>query len=218
MLFLYAIAFSFAYVSLSAGTGALILFGGVQLTMLSVGLYSGERFTPLSWAGFVLAVAGLVYLVSPGLAAPAPVGAGLMAIAGIAWGVYSLHGRGVADPLLATSGNFLRTLPLTLIASTLFLANMQANWLGVALAIASGAIASGVGYVIWYAALRGLNATRAATVQLSVPVIAAFGGALFLSELISLRLLIASAAMLGGIGMVLMQRGSRVAASAVEAD
>ena len=213
MLFLYAIAFSFAYLSLTAGTGALVLFGAVQFTMLAVGLRAGERFAPLSWTGFVLAVAGLVYLVSPGLAAPAPVGAGFMAVAGIAWGVYSLRGRGVADPLLASSGNFVRTVPLTLVVSALFIANVQASWSGVALAVASGAIASGVGYVIWYAALRGLTATRAATVQLSVPVIAAFGGVALLSERITLRLLISSVAILGGIGLVVMQRSTRAVAA-----
>jgi len=211
MLFLYAIAFSFAYLSLSAGTGALILFGAVQLTMLTVGLRGGEHFAPLSWVGFVLAVVGLIYLVSPGLTAPAPVGAALMAVAGIAWGVYSLRGRSVADPLIATSGNFARTLPLTLVVSALYLANVHASSSGVLLAVASGAIASGVGYVIWYAALRGLNATRAATVQLSVPVIAAFGGAALLSERITLRLLISSVAILGGIALVLMQRSARAA-------
>jgi drug/metabolite transporter (DMT)-like permease len=218
MLFLYAVAFSFAYLSLSAGTGALILFGAVQLTMLTVGLRSGEHFAPLSWTGFLLAVAGLIYLVSPGLTAPAPGGAGLIAIAGIAWGVYSLRGRGIANPLLATSGNFVRTLPFALAASALSIPNAQASASGVAAAIASGAVASGVGYVIWYAALRGLTATRAATVQLSVPVIAAFGGVALLSERITLRLLIASVAILGGIGLVLMQRSARAVRSPAPAE
>ena len=213
MLFLYAITFSFAYLSLSAGTGALILFGGVQLTMMIIGLRSGERFTPLSWAGFAIAVLGLIYLISPGVSAPAPAGALLMATAGIAWGFYSLRGRGVPDALLATSGNFLRTVPLTLIVSAVFLSNMQGQWTGIILAIASGAIASGVGYVIWYSALRGLTATLAATVQLSVPVIAAFGGVLLLSEPITPRLLVASVAILGGIGVVFMERRARVAKS-----
>lgn len=206
MLFVYAIAFSFAYLSLSAGTGALVLFGAVQLTMFTVGLRAGEWFPPLSWAGFALAVAGLVYLVSPGLAAPSPVGAVLMALAGVAWGVYSLRGRGVADPLQATAGNFARTLPLTLLASAVFAAGADISWPGIGLAVASGAIASGLGYVVWYAALRGLTATRAATVQLSVPVIAALGGVALLSEEITLRLALASIAILGGIGLVLSQR------------
>lgn len=217
MLFLYAIAFSFAYLSLTAGTGALILFGAVQVTMLIAGLRGGETFAPLSWAGFVLAIAGLVYLVSPGLAAPTPVGAGLMALAGIAWGIYSLRGRGIANPLLATAGNFARTLPFAVAVSALFLASLHVSWSGVGLAVASGAVASGVGYVIWYAALRGLTATRAATVQLSVPVIAAFGGAVFLSERVTLRLLISSAAILGGIATVLMQRRARAVRPAAEA-
>lgn len=208
MLFVYAVAFSFAYLSLSAGTGALILFGAVQLTMMSAGLRHGETFTPVSWIGFGLAILGLVYLVSPGLAAPAPVGAGLMAAAGVAWGFYSLRGRAVAAPLVATAGNFARGLPFALLVSAAFIGKVHATWMGVLLALVSGAVASGVGYVIWYAALRGLTATRAATVQLSVPVIAAFGGAAFLSERISMRLLIASAAILGGVGVVLMQRAS----------
>jgi drug/metabolite transporter (DMT)-like permease len=213
MLFCYAAAFSFAYRSLSAGTGALILFGAVQLTMLAAGLRRGEHFARLSWAGLLLAVAGLIYLVSPGLTAPAPVGAALMAIAGIAWGVYSLRGRSIANPLLATSGNFVRALPFALVASALFIARTHASSAGIALAVASGAIASGVGYVIWYAALRGLTATRAATVQLSVPVIAAFGGVAFLSEPITLRLLIASVAILGGVALVLTQRSARASSA-----
>jgi len=218
MLFLYAIGFSLGYVSLSVGTGALILVGAVQFTMLAIGLREGERFALLSWAGFALAAAGLVYLVSPGLTAPAPVGASMMVISGIAWGIYTLRGRGVADPLLATSGNFLRTVPITIVASLLFLSNMHAQWLGIALAIVSGAIASGVGYVIWYAALRGLTAARAAAVQLAVPVMIAFGGALFLSEPVTLRLLIASAAILGGLGLVLLQRSARAVPPAAHAD
>lgn len=211
MLFLYALTFSFAYTSLTAGTGALILFGAVQLTMFAAGLRGGEPFAPLSWAGLTLAAAGLVYLVSPGLAAPSPLGAGLMTVAGIAWGVYSLRGRGVPNPLLATAGNFARTLPFTLLASAAFLAAVHVSGAGAALAVASGAIASGLGYVIWYAALRGLTATRAATVQLSVPVIAAFGGVLLLSERVTARLLIASVAVLGGIALVLLQRGASAA-------
>jgi drug/metabolite transporter (DMT)-like permease len=182
MLFVYVAFFSFAYLTLSAGTGALILFGAVQLTMFSVGLRSGEKFGSAAWLGLALAVAGLVYLVSPGIAAPPLVGAALMAIAGVAWGVYSLRGRGVADPLAATAGNFARAAPLALLLSVLFIANARAyaNGAGVALAIASGALTSGIGYVIWYAALSKLTAMRAATVQLSVPLIAAFGGVAFL--------------------------------------
>ncbi len=209
MLFAYVVFFSFAYLTLAAGTGALILFGAVQLTMFSGGLRSGERFGLIAWLGLALAVAGLVYLVSPGVAAPPPFGAALMAIAGVAWGVYSLRGRGVADPLGATAGNFARAAPLALVLSLLFAGKAHADAAGVALAVASGALTSGIGYVIWYAALSKLSAMRAATVQLSVPLIAAFGGVLFLSEAITPRLTAASAAILGGIALVLTSRSRK---------
>jgi drug/metabolite transporter (DMT)-like permease len=209
MLFAYVALFSFAYLSLSAGTGALILFGAVQLTMFSVGLRSGERFGPIAWTGLVLAVAGLVYLVSPGVTAPPLLGAALMATAGVAWGVYSLRGRGVADPLAATAGNFVRAAPLALVLSVLFAVNAHGDAAGVALAVASGAITSGIGYVIWYAALPGLSALRAATVQLSVPLIAALGGVVFLAEAITPRLAAASVAILGGIALVLAARSRK---------
>lgn len=209
MLFAYVAFFSFAYLTLPAGTGALILFGAVQLTMLAVGLRSGEMFGPVAWLGLAMAVAGLVYLVSPGVAAPPLLGAALMAIAGMAWGVYSLRGRGVADPLAATAGNFTRAVPLALLLSLLFAANAYADSAGVALAIASGALTSGIGYVIWYAALSKLSAMRAATVQLSVPLIAAFGGVAFLSEAITPRLVAASVAILGGIALVLSNRSQK---------
>lgn len=209
MLFAYVAFFSFAYLSLSAGTGALILFGAVQLTMFGVGLRAGERFGPIACIGLVLAVAGLLYLVSPGVAAPPPLGAALMAIAGVAWGVYSLRGRGTADPLAATASNFARAAPLALLLSLLFAARAQADAGGVALAIASGALTSGIGYVIWYAALPALSAMRAATVQLSVPPIAAFGGVVFLSEAITPRLAVASGAILGGIALVLASRSRK---------
>ena len=208
MLFAYVVFFSFAYLTLSAGTGALILFGAVQLTMFSAGLRSGEKFGPVAWLGLTLAVAGLVYLVSPGVAAPPVLGAALMAVAGAAWGVYSLRGRGVANPLAATAANFARAAPLAFLLSLLFIvtAHAHTDTAGIALAIASGALTSGIGYVIWYAALSRLSAMRAATVQLSVPLIAAFGGVAFLSEAITLRLTAASAAILGGIAMVLSSR------------
>lgn len=209
MLFIYVAFFSFAYVTLPAGTGALILFGSVQLTMFSVGLRSGERFGGVAWGGLLLAVAGLVYLVLPGVAAPSPAGTALMAIAGVAWGVYSLRGRGAGDPLLATAGNFARAVPLTVVLSLVFLSNGKLSTAGTALAITSGAVTSGLGYVVWYAALGKLSAMRAATVQLSVPLIAALGGVLFLSEAFTLRLAIASAAMLGGIAIVLASRSSK---------
>ena len=206
MLWLYMAGFSFAYLTLSAGTGALILFGAVQVTMFTAGLRSGERFTAAAWAGLALAVAGLLYLVSPGLAAPPPLGAALMAIAGFAWGIYSLRGRGAGDPVAATAGNFLRAAPLALLLSAAYAGAFQATFSGVALAVASGALTSGLGYVVWYAALPGLSALRAASVQLSVPPLAALGGALLLAEAVSLRLLLASAAILGGIALVLFSR------------
>lgn len=206
----YMVCFSFAYITLSAGAGALILFGAVQLTMFTVALRAGEHFAPLQWAGLALAVAGLVYLVSPGLSAPDPLGAVLMAVAGLAWGVYSLIGRGGADPLAATTTNFLYTLPIVLVVSLVTLGGAHLSTSGIFLAIASGALASGCGYVIWYAALSGLTATRAAVVQLSVPVIAAIGAAFFLSEAVTLRLILASAATLGGVAIVLSQRTGSV--------
>ncbi|MBX3614523.1 MAG: DMT family transporter [Burkholderiaceae bacterium] len=214
MLFAYVALFSFAYLSLPAGTGALILFGAVQLTMLGAGLRAGERFAPAAWAGLAAAIAGLVYLVSPGVSAPAPLGATSMALAGAAWGVYSLRGRGIADPLAATASNFARAVPLALALSVLTAGAVHADGPGVVLAVASGALSSGIGYVIWYAALRGLTAMRAATVQLSVPPIAAIGGALMLAEPLTPRLMLASAAILGGIAVVLATRARAVARGA----
>jgi len=209
MLFAYVAFFSFAYLSLSAGTGALILFGAVQLTMLGAGLGSGERFGPVAWIGFVLAAGGLVYLVLPGVAAPPLLGAVLMAVAGVAWGVYSLRGRGVPDPLAATGRNFVRAVPLALVLSLVFVMRAHADATGVALAMASGALTSGLGYVVWYAALARLSAMQAATVQLSVPLLAAFGGVLLLSEAITPRLAAASVAILGGIAIVLSQKSRK---------
>ena len=206
MLFAYVAFFSFAYLSLPAGTGALILFGAVQLCMLVAGWRAGEKFGAQGWLGFGLAAGGLVGLVAPGVSAPPPVGAVSMALAGIAWGVYSLRGRGVADPLAATAGNFLRAAPLALLLSLVLALQAHATRQGLLLAAASGAITSGLGYVIWYAALPGLGALRAATVQLSVPLIAAAGGALFMAGARGLRLVLAGAAILGGIGLVLLAR------------
>ena len=205
-LYLYMVFFAFAYLSLSAGTGALILFGAVQLTMFTVALRSGEHFSPVSWAGLVVAIAGLVYLVSPGLTAPDPLGAALMTVAGVSWGFYSLVGRSSGDPTEATAHNFLYAVPLVVITNLVFMAGFHVTAAGAAYAVASGAIASGIGYAIWYAALKGLTGTGAATVQLSVPVIAAIGGVLLLSEAVTLRLVVASAATLGGVALVLTQR------------
>lgn len=212
-LFGYMVLFSFAYLSLSVGTGALVLFGTVQLTMFSFALREGERFTWLSWAGLAAAVLGLIYLVSPGVTAPDPLGAILMAGAGISWGFYSLLGRGAADPLAATAGNFLYSVPLVLIVNLFFLHDVSVSSHGFILAVVSGAVASGCGYVIWYAALSGLTATRAATVQLSVPVIAAFGGVAMISEAVTLRLLLGSALTLGGVAIVLAQRAAKASQS-----
>lgn len=205
-LFAYAGGFSFAYLSLPTGTGALLLFGAVQATMILAGLWSGERPGMRQVSGLALALAGLVAIMLPGLSAPPLGGALLMLSAGIAWGVYSLRGRGVADPAAATAGNFLRAAPLSLLLSAALLAQQRLDGPGMLYAVLSGAIASGIGYAVWYAALRGLTATRAASVQLSVPVIAALAGVLFLHEPISLRLLLASAAILGGIALVVFER------------
>jgi drug/metabolite transporter (DMT)-like permease len=212
-LFTYMVFFSFAYITLGAATGALILFAAVQLTMFAFALGGGERFAPVAWGGLALAAFGLVYLVSPGLAAPDPLGAVLMAIAGVAWGVYSLLGRGASDPLAATTTNFLYCAPLAVIVSAFSLGGLEISTPGIVLAIASGAVASGCGYVIWYAALRGLTAARAATVQLSVPVIAAIGAVLLLAEPVTIRLVLASIATLGGVAVVLAQRAARPATS-----
>lgn len=207
LLFLYAITFSFAYLSLSTGTGALILFGSVQLTMIVVALRSGERPQPFEWIGLILALSGLVYLVFPGLTAPSPLGSALMVIAGISWGFYTLRGRGSQNPLATTAGNFVYAVPAILVIWMITLKNISISSTGILYAVLSGALASGVGYVIWYAALRGLTTTRAATVQLSVPVIAAWSGVLFLSEMISIRLVTAGVLILGGIALALFSRG-----------
>jgi len=206
MLFIYATTFSLAYLSLSAGTGALILFGTVQVTMILVALRSGERPQLLEWLGVLLALGGLVYLVMPGLKAPSLLGSALMILAGIAWGVYSLRGRGTGSPLADTAGNFIRAVPLIVLVRLVTLNGVQLSQSGILLAILSGAVASGVGYVIWYAALRGLTATRAAIVQLCVPVLAAWGGVAFLAENISLRLILAGAFILGGIALAITGR------------
>ena len=205
-LFAYAAAFSFAYVSLSAGTGALILFGAVQATMILYGLLRGERFTPLQTAGLVLALAGLGALLLPGATAPHWAGATLMTAAGIAWGAYSLMGRASTQPIETTAGNFLRASAFAAILSVVSLGVFAWDARGASLAVLSGAVASGLGYAIWYTVLPGLRATSAATVQLSVPVIAAIGGVLLLGERLSLRLVLCSVAILGGIALVLHAR------------
>jgi len=205
-LFAYAAAFSFAYVSLSAGTGALILFGAVQATMILYALLRGERFTPLQTAGLLLALGGLVALLLPGATAPHWAGATLMTLAGVAWGAYSLMGRASTHPIETTAGNFLRASVFGALLSAVSLALFAWDARGAVLAVLSGAVASGLGYAIWYTVLPELRATQAATVQLSVPVIAAVGGVLLLGERLSLRLVLCSVAIVGGIALVLHAR------------
>lgn len=206
MLVLYATAFSFAYIRLTAGMGALILFVSVQATMILAALKSGERPHTLEWVGLSVALIGLVYLTSPGFSAPSPWGSALMILAGISWGAYTLLGRGTVDAVAATTGNFVRSVPLILGIGLLVLPNLQVTQEGFLLAVLSGSVTSGLGYVVWYAALKGLTTTHAAAVQLSVPVLAAIGGAIFLSEAISLRLVISAVAILGGVGLAVTGR------------
>lgn len=206
LLFLYAIAFAYAYQSLSAGSGALILFAAVQLTMIGAALAAGERPSPVQWCGWSLAMAGLVYLVFPGIAAPSLGGALSMIAAGVAWGGYSLIGRGVADPIVATKENFLRAVPWTLAGLLIHWPRLMASPVGIAWALLSGAVTSGLGYVLWYAALARLSTSRAATVQLAVPLLAALGGVILLSEAVTARLLIAAVGIIGGIALALSGR------------
>ena len=205
-LFVYAAGFSMAYVSLSAATGALLLFGVVQTTMIGWGLWRGERLRPLQWLGLATASAGLVALLLPGLATPSLRSGALMAAAGVAWAVYSLRGRTARDATAVTAGNFLRAAPLALALSLLLWPQARWDSSGAALALASGALASGLGYAVWYTALRGLSATRAAVVQLAVPALAAAGGALLLGEPLTAPLLLASIAVLGGVALVIRGR------------
>ena len=202
-LFVYAAAFSFAYFSLSAGVGALLLFGAVQITMIGAGIAAGERPPPSVWAGLVLALGGLAHLSLRGARVPSPGGTALMLAAGAAWGIYSLRGRRAGPPLLATADNFLRAAPL---AAALWIPMALAGAIhmtaaGAALALASGAVTSGLGYVAWYSALPHLTAARAAVLQLSVPVLAAAGGVLLLGEVLTARLVVAGAAILAGIAL-----------------
>ena len=205
-LFCYAACFSFAYVGLPTGTGALLLFGAVQITMIGYGLWRGERLSAWQIVGLVFAFGGLVGLLLPGLTAPPLSKASLMLVAGAAWGVYSLRGQGNQDPSSVTAGNFLRASVFAAGLSAVMLERTSLDAPGVGYAIASGALASGVGYIIWYTALRGLKATSAASVQLSVPVIAAMGAVLLLDEAVTPRLFIASVVILGGIALVIFDR------------
>jgi drug/metabolite transporter (DMT)-like permease len=206
-LFLYGITFSFAYRSLTSGTGAFILFGTVQTTMLTVLLVRGERPHISEWFGLLIAISGLTYLVFPGLSAPDPIGAVLMLTAGIAWGFYTLRGKGVKDPLETTALNFIFAVPMVLLVNVFTFPKAHFSTEGVGYAILSGAVASGLGYVIWYAALKGLTTTQAALLQLFVPVIAALGGSLLLSETITTRLLVAG--FLISIGVILALIGKQ---------
>jgi drug/metabolite transporter (DMT)-like permease len=205
-LFIYAAGFSYAYLSLSASTGALLLFGAVQASMIGYGIWSGERLRVIQLAGLLLAFAGLIGLLLPGVTAPPLIGSLLMLGAGLAWGVYSLRGRGTGNPIAITAGNFLRTVPIAVLLSALMFKSMHMDAAGAGYALASGALASGLGYAIWYTVLPALKATVAATVQLSVPVIAALGGVILLDEHISLRLLLTSVAILGGIALVILEK------------
>jgi drug/metabolite transporter (DMT)-like permease len=187
----------------------LILFGAAQLTMIGSALRNGDPFPPLARAGFILAVAGLVVLVAPGVTAPSPIGALLMAIAGLAWGLYSLMGRGGGDPLEVTANNFIYLVPCVIVLALAFAGDRHLSAKGLALAAVSGSLASGLGYVVWYAAQKRLSAISAASVQLSVPVVAALGGLVLMTEQVTLRLVLASCATLGGIAIVFSQRASR---------
>jgi drug/metabolite transporter (DMT)-like permease len=205
-LFVYATAFSFAYVSLPAAAGALLLFGAVQATMISYGLWTGERLNMRQTIGLIAACGGLVGLLLPGLSAPPLPGSMLMLAAGVAWGIYSLRGKGGGDPTRVTAGNFLRAALFAIGLSTAMLSRASLDSAGVFYAVLSGALTSGVGYAVWYMALRGLKATSAATVQLSVPVIVAVGGIIFLNESITQRLAISSVAILGGVALVIIDK------------
>ncbi len=209
MLFLYAAAFSFAYVSLSAGTGALFLFGAVQVTMLVAATLGGERLGSLQWVGFLSAVGGLAWLVAPGVTAPSPSGALLMTGAGIAWGLYSVHGRGSSAPLLETRTNFVLAVPMALLLVLVAMKGLHLSPRGVGLAVISGAVTSGLGYVVWYRALRSLSGVSAALVQLATPVITAVGGILWLGEALTHRVVVATVLVLGGIALAISARELR---------
>ena len=201
LLFVYAVAFSFAYTQMSVATGALILYAAVQASMMSIGLRNGERLRPLEWIGVVSAVAGFVGLLLPGITAPPLWGAVLMSIAGIAWGLYSLRGRDSRVAIFDTARNFVWAAPFAIATSMMNLNAMKLTTAGIFLAVISGAVASGIGYVIWYAALRGLSALQASLVQLLVPVIAATAGVIILTEPVTLRFLVAAALILGGVSL-----------------
>jgi drug/metabolite transporter (DMT)-like permease len=203
-LFVYAACFSFAYIGLAAATGALLLFGAVQVTMIGHGLWAGERLRRWQLVGLLLAFGGVVGLLLPGIAAPPLSASVLMLAAGAAWGVYSLRGKGGGDPIRVTAGNFLRAVPFAAILSIILMDGISFDRAGFGYAILSGALASGIGYAIWYTALPRLKASTAASVQLSVPVITAVGGIVFLGEAMTLRLALAAVTILGGIALVIL--------------
>jgi drug/metabolite transporter (DMT)-like permease len=205
-LFVYAVPFSLAYVRVGAAVGALVLFGVVQLTMVGYGLAAGERPSPRTWAGLALATGGLVLLTAPAATRPDPLGVALMAVAGAAWAVYTLAGRSSREPIAANARSFLWSSPLALLVVLAAPATIVASSRGVLLALVSGGVTSGLGYVLWYRALPRLSVTQAAVAQVGVPVIAAAGGVALLGEPLSLRLLLAAAAVLGGIGLLLSRR------------
>ena len=209
-LFVYAAPFSFAYLRIGAAVGALVLFGVVQLTMIGYGIVRGERPTPTMWLGLALAAGGLLALTLPAVARPDPFGVALMAVAGVAWAVYTLVGRRTPDPLAANARSFVWSTPLAMLLVALVRSPVEATGRGVALALLSGAVTSGLGYAVWYRALPGLTVTQAAVAQLSVPVIAAAGAALTLGETLSARLVLSGAAVLTGVGLVLGARSRGV--------
>ena len=206
MLFIYAVAFSFGYISLDTGTGALILFGAVQITMILSNVVTGNKLHLSEWLGLALAFTGFVYLIMPSVTTPSLTGFVLMSISGMAWAFYTLLGRKSKNALNDTAFNFLRTVPFIFILMVFSLDSLHVSSSGIMLAILSGAIASGVGYFVWYIALAGLSVTQAAVLQLFVPIIAALGGVIFTSELITVRLIESSALVLGGILMVILGR------------
>ena len=207
-LFTYAAAFSYAYVNLTTGTGALLLFAAVQLTMMLYAFWTGERFDIQQNLGLIMAIAGIVWLLLPNVSAPHLTDALLMLTAGVAWAIYSLRGKKATDAISVTTGNFMLATVFTLGLSLTLITKVSMDAMGMLLAVTSGAITSGVGYVIWYAALQRLTISNAAVVQLSVPIIAAIGGAIFLNDVITPRLIIASIATLSGVGLVLMAQGA----------
>lgn len=202
-LFVYAAGFSFAYISMTTGAGALLLFGAVQVTMISWGLFKGERMSTLQWGGFLLALVGLILLLLPNAAVPQLSSALMMLAAGIAWGVYSLKGKGAKFPIEATAGNFIRATPLALVLLVIFWPGGELHAEGIAYAVTSGAIASALGYALWYSILVHIAAIKAATLQLSVPVLAVFAGWVFLDETVTLRVVLSSLAVIGGVAMVI---------------